>query len=87
MSPYHLESQGSCDKLKETEARGPHDNEIQGHGCFGRSKSLSPDALKGTDRSAVLILKTYGGGRWCARPGLSGGLPGTGERSELAYSV
>lgn len=62
MSPYYLESKGSCDKLKETEARGPHDNEIQGHGCFGRSKSLSPDALKGTDRSAVLILKTYGGG-------------------------
>lgn len=59
MSPCHLESQGSCDKLKETGARGPPDNGIQGHACFARSKFLSLDTLKGIDRSAVLIPKTY----------------------------
>lgn len=60
MSPCLVESQRSCDKLKETGAEDPAHDRIPGHGCFTGSKFLSLDVLKGRHRSAVLIPKRYG---------------------------
>ena len=65
MTRYYPESQGNCDKLKETGTRDPPEDGIQCHGCFARSKFLSLDTLKGLGKSAFLMPQTYGqaGGR------------------------